>query len=207
MSCNKLIVGLTGGIGSGKSAAADIFYQLGVTIIDADLASRKVVAPGQPALQKLVAHFGSDILDTTTSIASLDRQKLRTIIFEKPNEREWLNNLLHPLIRKQMDEEITEATSSYVIKVIPLLVEAELKSQVDRILVIDVPVETQLARVMTRDNSPEEEAKNILSSQATREERLNASDDVISNNSSLEDLEKAVKRMHNKYLKLAKNQQ
>jgi len=207
MPSGKLIVGLTGGIGSGKSAAADIFNQLGVTIIDADLASRKVVAEGQPALQKLAEHFGKDILTASGSGLALDRRKLRSIIFEQPKEREWLNNLLHPLIRKYMDDEVTKSTSSYVIKVIPLLVEAGLKNQVDRILVIDVPEATQQKRVLARDSSSQQEINNIIQSQASREDRLKAADDVIINDSSLDDLEKAVKTMHNTYLKLATKSQ
>ena len=152
MSNDKLVIGLTGGIGSGKSVAATLFENLGVTIVDADVASRKVVAPGQPALKSLVEHFGDSIL-ISSSTPSLDRQKLRAIIFSNPKERQWLNNLLHPLIRDYMDNEVAKATSNYVIKVIPLLVESELQQQVNRILLIDVPEETQIERVANRDNS------------------------------------------------------
>ncbi len=203
MPSDKLVIGLTGGIGSGKSSAANIFNRLGVTIIDADIASRKVVAEGQPALESLAEHFGNDILTKTESGLTLDRKKLRSIIFNNSQERDWLNNLLHPLIRKQMDNEAANSTSSYIIKVIPLLIETGLKNQVDRILVIDVPETTQQSRVMMRDTSSLEEVRNILNSQVSRKERLKAADDVIENKSDLKDLEKAVTKMHNKYLDLA----
>ena len=202
MSSDKLIIGLTGGIGSGKSAVAELFASLGVAIIDADIASRKVVEPGQPALKALLEHFGEDILLSTKSEPMLDRQKLRAIIFSDPEQRQWLNNLLHPLIRDWMDKEIAQATSPYVIKVIPLLIESELKQQVDRILVVDVDEKTQISRVAARDNSTLDEVKKIIQSQASRLDRLAAADDVISNDSSLDALENAVKKMHNQYLAL-----
>ncbi|MCP4273672.1 MAG: dephospho-CoA kinase [Gammaproteobacteria bacterium] len=202
MSADKLIIGLTGGIGSGKSAAADFFNQLGVTIVDADLASRKVVAPGQPALSAIKDHFGTDILINSPKGKVLDRDKLRSIIFAHPEEREWINSLLHPLIRQQMDEEVAQSTSSYVIKVVPLLIETAQKNQVHRILLIDVSKDIQRLRVEARDNSSIEEINRIIKSQATREERIKVADDIIDNNSSVDDLEKAVKKMHNKYMKL-----
>ena len=200
---DKLIIGLTGGIGSGKSAAANLFAEQGVAVIDADVASRKVVEPGQPALQAMIEHFGEEILIKTDSEIKLNRQKLRSIIFSNPEHRLWLNELLHPLIREWMDKEVAKTTSSYVIKVIPLLIEANLKQQVDRILVIDVDEKTQISRVSARDNSSLAEVQKIIQSQASRAVRLAACDDVIENNTSLVALEKAVKKMHNKYLKLA----
>ena len=207
MSSDKLVIGLTGGIGSGKSAAATLFEQLDVTIVDADIASRKVVEPGTYALQQLVEHYGSDILTsdipTSERPSTLDRQKLRDIIFSNPDERQWLNNLLHPIIRDYMDEQVAKAQSPYVIKVIPLLVESELQQQVDRILVIDVPEETQIQRVTYRDKVSFSDAKKILQSQASRKQRLKVSDDVIINNSTIDNLEIAVKKMHNMYLQLA----
>ncbi len=202
MSSDKLIIGLTGGIGSGKSVAADFFSQLGVTIVDADLASRKVVAPGQPALGALKDHFGTDILKHSAKGKMLNREKLRSIIFAHPEERDWVNNLLHPLIRQQMDEEVAQSTSSYVIKVVPLLIETGQKNQVHRILLIDVSEDIQRKRVAARDNSAIDEIDSIIKSQATREERIKVADDIIVNNSSLDDLEIAVKKMHNKYMKL-----
>ncbi|MCP3673592.1 MAG: dephospho-CoA kinase [Gammaproteobacteria bacterium] len=202
MSSDKLVIGLTGGIGSGKSAAATLFEQLGVTIVDADIASRKVVEPGSYALQQLVEHYGSDILTPETP-SELDRQKLRNIIFSNPDERQWLNNLLHPLIRDYMNEEVANAQSHYVIKVIPLLVESKLQQQVDRVLVIDVPEETQIQRVTYRDMVSISDTKKILKSQASREQRLIASDDIIINDTTIENLEVAVKKMHNTYLQLS----
>ena len=210
---DKLVIGLTGGIGSGKTAAADYFQILGVNIIDADIAARKIVEPGQPALEELVKHFGQDILNqssdssqsksTKANSTSLNRQALRSIVFSNQEQLTWLNNFMHPLIRDWMDSETQHATSDYVIKVIPLLTESALKQQVDRILVIDVPTETQIERVSKRDNSSATEIQQIMQSQSTRENRLSFADDVINNNSSLEALEINVKKMHNKYLKLA----
>jgi dephospho-CoA kinase len=210
---DKLVIGLTGGIGSGKTAAADYFQKLGVNIVDADIAARKVVEPGQPALDELVKHFGQEILNPPSdgtqeksakpNSKSLNRQALRSIVFSNQEQLTWLNNFMHPLIRDWMDSETQHATSAYVIKVIPLLTESALKQQVDRILVIDVPTETQIERVSKRDNSSATEIQQIMQSQSTRENRLSFADDVISNNSSLEALEISVKKMHNKYLKLA----
>lgn len=210
---DKLVIGLTGGIGSGKTAAADYFQKLGVNIIDADIAARKVVEPGQPALDELVKHFGQEILNPPSdgtqeksakpNSKSLNRQALRSIVFSNQEQLTWLNNFMHPLIRDWMDSETQHATSAYVIKVIPLLTESALKQQVDRILVIDVPTETQIERASKRDNSSATEIQQIMQSQSTRENRLSFADDVISNNSSLEALEISVKKMHNKYLKLA----
>lgn len=210
---DKLVIGLTGGIGSGKTAAADCFQSLGVNIIDADIAARKVVEPGQPALEELVKQFGQEILEQPSDSSqadnsrqndkSLNRQALRSIVFSNPEHLTWLNNFMHPLIRNWMDSETSRATSAYVIKVIPLLTESALKQQVDRILVIDVPTTTQVERVAKRDNCSATEVQQIMQSQSTREIRLSFADDVISNNSSLEALEISVKKMHNKYLKLA----
>ena len=205
MKSDKLVIGLTGGIGSGKSAAATAFEQLGVTVIDADIASRRVVEPGQPALDKISQHFGTDILlDDKT----LDRQKLRHLVFSSDENRIWLNNLLHPLIRRWMEDEVAAAKSSYVIQVIPLLfelkLESKLESQVDRILVIDVPVVTQIERVLKRDNSSLIEVENIIQSQTSRQQRLENADDVISNNATLTELKQAVQEMHNKYLLILK---
>ena len=204
MKSDKLVIGLTGGIGSGKSAAAKAFSQLGVAVIDADIASRSVVEPGQPALAKIAQHFGDDVLSADKT---LDRQKLRNLVFSSDENRLWLNNLLHPLIRKWMEDEVAASKSNYVIQVIPLLFEvlyeSKLGSQIDRILVIDVPVETQIERVLKRDESSLAEIENIIQSQASRQFRLDNADDVISNNSTLAELELAVKKLHNKYLELA----
>jgi dephospho-CoA kinase len=210
---DKLVIGLTGGIGSGKTAAGDYFQKLGVNIIDADIASRKVIEPGQPALEELVKKFGQEILNqpsnntkaesTQPNNKSLNRQALRSMVFSNQEHLTWLNNFMHPLIRNWMDNETAHATSSYVIKVIPLLTESALKQQVDRILVIDVPTTTQIERVSKRDSCSTIEVQQIMQSQSTRENRLSFADDVIINNSSLDALEIAVKKMHNKYLKLA----
>ena len=202
MKVNKLVVGLTGGIGSGKSAAAKLFQNLGVTVIDADIVARKVVQPGQPALQAIVDHFGEDILNAKGD-PSLNRQKLRSLIFSNSEHRLWLNNLLHPLIREIMQTAVNESTSSYCIQVIPLLLESGLQDQVDRVLVIDVPKSVQINRVLLRDESSDEEVDKIIQSQISREERLALSDDIITNDSNIDELEKAVNSMNNKYLRIA----
>ena len=199
MKYGELIIGLTGGIGSGKSAAATAFAKLGITIIDADIAARRVVEPGQPALNEIIQHFGIDVL---LEDKTLDRQKLRTLVFSNNENRLWLNKLLHPLIRLWMEEQVSVAKSSYVIQVIPLLFESKLESQVDRVLVIDVPIETQVNRVIKRDNSNQNEIEKIIQQQTSRQHRLDKTDDIILNDSTLAELEQDVLKMHNKYLKL-----
>jgi len=208
-----MIVGLTGGIGSGKSAAASFFENLGVTVVDADVASRKVVEPGSVGLDKIVEHFGHKILlnDDKDNIVGmspcLDRKTLRNIIFSDESERLWLNQLLHPLIKKWMDEQINIANPlyGYAIKVIPLLVESNNQQQVDRILVIESDTSTRSARVQFRDETSAADVQKIIASQATDKQRDAMCDDKIINNSSLEDLELAVEKMHNQYIKLAAN--
>lgn len=195
-----LRIGLTGGIGSGKSTVASEFQRLGVTVFDLDQIAREVVEPHTEALKKIAGHFGNQVLDSN---GQLDRGKLRAIIFEDPVERKWLENLLHPLIRqRQMDLE-SKTKSPYVVIEIPLLVENIESQQVDRILVIEVPTETQIERTMLRSSILESDVKKVIASQATSEERREVAHDLIKNHGSEEDLVEQIKTLHQSYLELA----
>lgn len=195
-----LTIGLTGGIGSGKSTVANFFSQLGITIIDSDQIARDVVLPGTPALQTIVTHFGKQILDDH---GALDRQKLRELIFQHPEERRWLEKLLHPQIREKMRAAVQQAQSSYCVLVIPLLIETQPNPLVNRILVIDSPEDLQIKRTQQRDRLDETQIQAIMQSQATREQRLAAADDVIHNKGDLKQLEIQVQKLHQRYLQLA----
>ena len=193
-------VALTGGIGSGKSTVANAFSRLGVTVVDADIIARQVVEPGQPALDAIVDRFGSPILHPD---GSLNRRALRERIFAKPEEKAWLNALLHPLIHQQTQREMAQAASAYVLWVVPLLAENQLHKKADRVLVVDVPPETQILRTMRRDNVSRQHAEQILAAQATREARLAIADDVINNNGAPDAIAADVDRLHQRYLHLA----
>lgn len=194
------VVGVTGGIGSGKTAVSDRFAELGIAVVDADVASRVIVEPGRPALAKIAEHFGADILQTD---GSLDRAKLRTAVFKDPAERKWLEALTHPLIREEIASGLHNATSPYVLLVSPLLVESGQNQLTQRVLVIDVPEELQLQRTVSRDNNSPDQVKAIMAAQATRQQRLDNADDVIVNDGSLEDLHQQVDTLHQKYLQLS----
>jgi dephospho-CoA kinase len=195
-----LVIGLTGGIGSGKTAVSDRFAALGITIVDADICARVVVEKDKPALASIVNHFGNTVLDKT---GNLDRAKLRQIVFANDNERKWLETLLHPLIFDEMCSQLQRASSPYVIFVSPLLVEAGQSVLCNRILVVDVPEATQLQRTMSRDNNSAEQVQAIIASQASRSIRLSKADDVITNTGSTDDLTMQVMQLHEKYLALA----
>lgn len=199
------VVALTGGIASGKSTVSNLFQSLGIDVIDADIAARKVVEPGTPALAAMVKHFGEDILDNSTTPATLNRQAVRDIIFDDFDERQWLEACLHPKIRQWMYDQTELATSTYVIHAIPLLVETGLYQQYDHIIVIDVPESVQIQRIMSRDNSTEEAARKILKSQVGRTMRNRHATYKINNNKSLIELEKSVKSLHNQLLHEAKS--
>ncbi|NTX69286.1 dephospho-CoA kinase [Lelliottia amnigena] len=194
------IVALTGGIGSGKSTVADAFSRLGIVIVDADIIARQVVEPQTPGLRAIEAHFGKDIIN---SDGTLNRRLLRERIFCRPEEKTWLNALLHPMIHQETQRQISAATSPYVLWVIPLLVENQLQHKANRILVIDVLPETQLQRTMLRDNVTRQHAEQILAAQATREARLAVADDVIDNNGAPETIASDVARLHAHYLAYA----
>ena len=194
-----MIVGLTGGIGSGKTAVSDLFQDLGITIVDADLASRVVVEKGREELNKIAEHFGEDIL---TSDGELDRAKLREVIFNSEEEKLWLESLLHPAIASQIQKELDSSSSPYTILVSPLLLETNQKNFCSTVLVVDVPVETQVERTSKRDNVSEEQIKSIIASQIDRDSRLEQADEVILNDGSIESLESKVQELHKKFLSL-----
>lgn len=197
---SNFIVGLTGGIGSGKTAASDAFAKHGITIVDADIIARQVVEPGQPALHEIAHYFGHDIL---LDNGHLNRIALRQRTFSNEKSRQWLNQLLHPLIRQQMQLQTAAADSAYVILAVPLLIENKLQSLVNRVLVIDVPETMQISRASVRDANSQEQIKRIMQSQISRQSRLAAADDVLNNSGDLAQLQAQVDRLHLRYLQLA----
>lgn len=193
------ILGLTGGIGSGKSAAAQCFIDLGIHTVDADHAARWVVEPGRPALAQIVDHFGPQVLQAS---GELDRAALRQLIFSDPEQRRWLEALLHPLVRAEIASYLSRAESPYAILVSPLLIESGQYKTTQRVLVIDAPVELQIARTTQRDNTNAEQVQAILKVQAQREDRLRHADDVIVNDRDPAWLKSEVERLHHFYLTL-----
>ncbi|MFS1563135.1 MAG: dephospho-CoA kinase [Candidatus Arsenophonus phytopathogenicus] len=196
------IVALTGGIGSGKSTVSDKFTSLGVPIVDADIISRQIVMPNTYAFNMIKQHFGSTILNND---CSLNRDKLRKKIFSDPREKNWLNNLLHPLIHQETQRQLTLVNSPYVVWVVPLLIENNLEHLANRVLVIDVTPKEQIARIMKRDRINQQEAKNILSNQVSRTRRLEKADDIINNHDNNLRLDETLAKLHQKYLQLAMN--
>lgn len=172
------IVALTGGIGSGKTTVANAFARHGATLVDADVIARQVVEPGTPALAAIAERFGNEML---LPDGALNRAALRQRIFSHPDDKTWLNQLLHPLIHRETQRQLAQATSPYALWVVPLLVENGLQDRADRVLVIDVDAETQLARTIARDGVSREQAQSILAAQATRRQRLAVADDIIDN--------------------------
>ena len=195
------ILGLTGGIGSGKSTVANLFAAEGVTVVDADAIARELVAPGQPALQQIAAHFGPGVLNDA---GELDRAALRRLIFANERQKQWLNQLLHPLIRETLLQRCQKANSDYVILMAPLLFENGLDQAVQRTLCVDVSEQTQIARTCQRDGNSPELVQAIMTSQLTRAERLQRSDDRIDNEGSdLGALRERVRELHITYLALS----
>lgn len=198
---NKLIIGLTGGIGSGKSAAAARFAEAhGIHVVDADIKSRVVVEPGRPALHRIVDRFGDAVLQDD---GTLNRAVLREKVFQDPDQRRWLEQLLHPLIRDEIVTDLAAAASPYALLVSPLLVESGQYQMTQRVLVVDVPEALQIARTTARDNVPEQQVRAILQAQAQREDRLRHAHDVISNDQDLAALHRQVDALHQRYLALA----
>ncbi|MBY7702533.1 dephospho-CoA kinase [Vibrio harveyi] len=196
------VIGLTGGIASGKTTVANLFkQQFKIDIVDADIVAREVVEPGTPGLNAIIEHFGADIVRDDQT---LDRAKLREKIFSNPEEKAWVNGLLHPMIREKMIEDLEQVTSDYALLVVPLLVENKLDSLCDRVLVVDVEPQTQISRTVKRDNVSEEQAKAILASQASREQRLALADNVVKNNPDDPDLLLQITDLHEKYLAMCK---
>jgi dephospho-CoA kinase len=194
------VVGITGGIGSGKTAVSDRFRALGIAIVDADVASREVVKPGMPALDEIRRHFGEGVIQPD---GTLDRAALRQKVFADPAERQWLERLLHPSINAWIREQLEKATSPYVILVSPIMFETQQHLLTNRVLVVDVPESVQLARTMARDNNSETQVRAIMAAQASREKRLDRADDVIVNDGGLEALDREVATLHRMYLALA----
>ena len=195
-----LTIGLTGGIGSGKSAAADAFRALGINVVDADWAARVVVQPGQPALAEIAAHFGAGIL---LENGALDRAQLRGLVFEDARERAWLEALLHPLIREEIVRALADSSSPYAILESPLLIESGQFRLVDRICVVDVPECLQVERASSRDRSDAAQIRKIIAAQLPRNERLAKADDILDNSGDLAALQAQIEPLHQRYLRLA----
>jgi dephospho-CoA kinase len=197
-----MIVGVTGGIGSGKSEVTRRFQALGIHVVDADQVAREVVELNSPALEAITLHFGKNILTTN---GTLDRAKLRSIIFSNPAEKTWLEQLLHPIINSEITRQLQAAKSIYAILVSPLLLETKQDKLVDRVLVVDASEASQIDRAQKRDASTIEHIQAIMSSQMSRNERREKADDLIENNGDMLALDLQVKNMHKKYLTLLKN--
>ena len=198
-----LVIGVTGGIGSGKTAATDHFQSLGITVVDADLASRVIVEPGRPALKAIEEHFGASVI---AADSTLDRRALREIVFAKPEERKWLEQLTHPLIGQEIASQIQNSESKYTILASPLLLESSQHHLAKRVLVIDVPESVQVERTITRDNTTEDGVKAIIAAQMKRQDRLAKADDVIVNDQDLAHLQQEVEKLHQTYLEMARTQ-
>ena len=197
-----LIIGLTGGIGSGKSTIADMFADLGVPIIDMDRIARQIVEPGRPALAQIKQAFGEKIVDVN---GHLNRQQLSKIIFDSAEKRHQLEAILHPLIRQETERQLAELKAAYCIIVIPLLLESNQRNLVDRILVVDVSETLQITRTMQRDDISADQVRKILAAQVQRDSRLNAADDVIDNTFEMEDIRARVKELDQQYRALSEN--
>ncbi|XOV81142.1 MAG: dephospho-CoA kinase [Aestuariibacter sp.] len=196
---SRLIIGLTGGIGSGKTTVSDSFAELGIDIVDADVIAREVVEPGTPALQEIVAKFGSDVINSS---GELDRSKLRQHVFQNDSDKQWLNALLHPIIRQEMLRQCQAATSPYVILSVPLLIENKLQALVDRVLVVDCSEQMQITRGSQRDGVGAEQIKRIMQSQCSRETRLQFADDIVDNSTTIEAVNQQVNALNRNYLQL-----
>jgi dephospho-CoA kinase len=197
----KLVVGLTGGIGSGKSAAADEFERLGATVVDTDAIARELTEPGGPAMPHIRALFGDSFVAPG---GAMDRKAMRQRVFADPAARQALEGLLHPLIRAEAERRIAAAAGPYIVYVVPLLVESkEPRRRADRILVVDAPEEVQLARVAARSGLSDTEVRDIMAAQASRAERRAAADDLIANGGTLDALREQVRALHARYVKMS----
>ncbi|TLU66740.1 dephospho-CoA kinase [Thalassotalea litorea] len=197
---SNLIIGLTGGIGSGKTTVANLFSRYDIDIVDADIVARQVVEKGSEALTQIKKHFGDDYL---LADGQLNRAKLRKKVFKEPQAKAWLNALLHPLIRTEISVQCQNAKSPYCLLVAPLLIENGLYQSVDKVLVVDISEDEQLQRTMARDNNDKTQIKAIMASQLSRAERLNHADYVIANNTGEQDLLlNKVENLHREFIKL-----
>lgn len=195
-----MIIGLTGGIGSGKSEVSRRFEKLGIQVVDADIVAREVVGIGSTALTAIAAHFGHDILNCD---GCLDRAKLRSQIFENPDEKAWLEKLLHPIIRKEIVAQLAQSKTPYSILSSPLLLETNQNKLVNRVLVVDAPEDIQIERASARDANKKDQIQKIMATQMSRAERCAQADDIIKNHGDLNELDLAVKKLHVFYLQLA----
>jgi len=197
------VVGLTGGIGSGKSAAADEFARLGAAVVDTDVIAHRLTGPGGAALPAIQRLFGEGFFLPS---GAMDRKRMRERVFADTAARKSLESVLHPMIREESERQIAAAGGQYVVHVVPLLVESgDFRRRVDRVLVVDCPEATQIARVRARSDLSGDEALAIVQSQASRAERLAAADDVIDNGGTLEDLRRQVAALHAKYVAMAED--
>ena len=199
---SQYVVGVSGGIGSGKTTVTHLFTRYNIDVIDADLVARQVVQPGTAALQAIIEKLGPQVVEKN---GQLNRNQLRTLIFNDPELKHWLNQLLHPAIREQMLVQIQQAKSDYCLLSVPLLVENKLDKMVDRVLIVDVSEDTQLQRTLLRDKTNTQQIRAIMQSQATREQRLEVADDILDNNANPETLPPQIEKLHKKYLQLAKS--
>jgi dephospho-CoA kinase len=201
---NPVVIGLTGGIGSGKSTVAKMFGDLGVHWVDADIVAREVVEPGTPALAEIARHFGDQILQ---SDGALDRAALRNIVFSDEGEREWLEGLLHPTIRNELASQLQPAgySLSYVLLVSPLLLETDQHTLVHKAIVVDVPEETQIDRTMSRDSNDRAQVERIIAAQMPRRHRLERADFVIHNARPLDQVQTEVEALHQQLLDLTRS--
>lgn len=196
------VAGLTGGIGSGKSAVARLIQEQGIVAVDADQVARDVVAPGEPALVQIAERFGADILQPD---GALDRAGLRQIVFATPDARLWLEALLHPLIRQRIQTSLQEARSAYSLLVSPLLLETDQHRLVDYVVVVDVPEETQLQRTIERDQNSTDQVRRIMAAQMDRQARLARADSIIDNSGNLQSLRAATLQLHQRLLQRAQD--
>ena len=197
-----LRIGLTGGIASGKTTVANLFAARGIAVIDTDEIAREIVAPGQPALARVVETFGRDVLDSS---GALDRRRLRALVFADPAQRRRLEAVLHPLILEEMARRSAHAQGPYQVLVVPLLAETGSEEHVDRVLVVDCPVEVQIRRLLARDVENERQAQSMIAAQATREQRLSLADDIILNDGDLEALKSQVEVLDRRYRQLSRS--
>lgn len=191
------ILGLTGGIGAGKTTVSDYLNKSGICVVDADVVAREVVEPGSEGLDAIVAHFGAQLL---TDEGTLDRTMLRGIIFADENEKSWLNALLHPLIRAQLLAQLAQADSDYVILSAPLLFENRLEQYCDKTLLVDVPVEVQLTRTCVRDNAHQQQVERIIEAQMSRTDKRAKADFILDNNQPLEAMHTELAALHQAFL-------
>lgn len=197
-----LVIGLTGGIGSGKSTVAELFKKRHVPVIDTDIIARELVKPDQPALNEITAEFGNTIIQSN---GELNRSALAEITFHDKQARKKLEAILHPRIRENMQSQIKNITSPYVIVVIPLLIETGQSDQVDHILLVDCPEDMQIERVKHRDNRDEQQIKDILHAQSSRQARLSTADDVIENRGDISELDAKIELLHQKFLSMSQD--